>query len=196
MAQAANITAIILAAGQSSRMGDANKLLTEIEGKTLLRHAVDAALASDATSVVVVTGHEADLIRASLEGLPLSVVHNGAYAEGMSTSLKCGIGAIADNVDGAVICLSDMPGVNTSHLNDLIRAFEPDAGQAICVPVYKGRRGNPVLWSRSFFPEMMELTGDQGARKLLQKHADVVCEVEMSSDAILRDVDTPEDING
>lgn len=192
MARPANIAAIVLAAGQSSRMGEVNKLLAHVQGKAMVRHAVDAALESDAASVVIVTGHDADKVCDSLEELPVSIVHNEAYAQGMSTSLKRGLQALTGGVDGAVICLADMPGVNAGHLNSLIQAFDPDAGRSVCVPVYKGRRGNPVLWSQSFFPEMMELTGDKGARELLQEHQHVVHEVEMPSDDVLRDIDTPE----
>ena len=192
MAEPKNIAVIVLAAGQSSRMGDTNKLLAEIQGKTMLRHAVDAVLGSRAVRCVVVTGFEADRISESLNGVAVSVVHNEDFADGMSTSLKCGLSALTDDIDGAIICLADMPGVNATHLDSLISAFDPHADRAVCVASYNGKRGNPVLWSQAFFGQMMELTGDVGARALMQKHRSVVHEVEMASDAVIRDVDTPD----
>ncbi|MBT7507226.1 MAG: nucleotidyltransferase family protein [Rhodospirillales bacterium] len=187
-----HIAVIVLAAGQSSRMGDTNKLLAEVQGKTMLRHAVDAALGSRAVGVVVVTGFEADRINKSLNGLAVEVVHNEDFADGMRTSLKWGLAALSDDIGGAIICLADMPGVKAADLDNLISAFDPHADRAVCVASYDGKRGNPVLWSQAFFSEIMELTGDVGARALLQKHAPVVHEVEMASDAVIQDVDTPD----
>ncbi|MBL6932145.1 MAG: molybdopterin-binding/glycosyltransferase family 2 protein [Rhodospirillales bacterium] len=186
------IAAIILAAGQSTRMGEVNKLLEEVQGKVMMRHAVDAAMDSNVSSIIVVTGFEADKTQEIVKGLPVTTVYNELFAQGMSTSLKCGISALANDVDGAVVCLADMPDVTASHLNRLIELFDPDMDRAVCVSSYGGRRGNPVLWSRLFFPRMEELSGDEGARKLLREHGSVVHEVEMSSDAVLRDIDSPE----
>jgi len=186
------IGAIILAAGRSSRMGTVNKLLEPVAGKEMMRHAIDAAIGSSASSVIVVTGFDADKIEESLEGLPVRLVHNRRYSQGMSTSLRCGIEALPDDVDGVVICLADMPDVNSGHIDKLIENFDPDMERAICVSCFNGRRGNPVLWSRFFFAEMKKLTGDQGARKLLCDYRNVIFEVVMPSDAVLRDIDTPE----
>ncbi|MBT3558367.1 MAG: NTP transferase domain-containing protein [Rhodospirillales bacterium] len=188
----ANITAIILAAGQSSRMGDLNKLLIDVDGKAMVRLAAEAAIGSKANTIVVVTGHEPQQIEQALEGLDVTFVHNPDFAEGMSTSLKCGLAQLPEQVDGALICLADMPGIEVGHLDRLIDAFDPELERAICVSNYDGRRGNPVLWGRFCFSEMMALTGDMGARKLLRRFGDMVCEVEMPDEAVLLDVDTPE----
>lgn len=192
MTGADKIAAIVLAAGRSSRMGEDNKLVAQIRGKALVRHAVDAVLESAAGSVVVVTGFEAEKIAENLKGLPVSMVHNDDFAQGISSSLKSGLAALADDMDGVIVCLADMPDINADHLNRLIRAFDPDQGRSVCVASYAGQRGNPVLWSRRFFPEMMELSGDEGARKLLHAHERYVHLVDVESDAVLRDVDTPE----
>jgi molybdenum cofactor cytidylyltransferase len=190
------VAAILLAAGRSSRMGAANKLLTEIDGIAMVARACEAALASQADPVVVVTGHDSQRVRTAIEnaaeGRPVTIVHNPDYAAGISTSLRHGLAALGPEADGALICLADMPRVTAAVLNRLIAAFDPAEGRAICVPVWNGKRGNPVLWSRRFFPEMSALAGDVGARHLIGEHGDLVREVAMTDDAVLLDVDTPE----
>jgi molybdenum cofactor cytidylyltransferase len=192
--QAPRIAAIVLAAGRSSRMGAANKLLTEIDGVPMVRRAVDAALASRAKPVVVVTGSEQGKVQAALRGCRVIFAQNPHFAEGMSTSLRVGLSALPDKVDGALICLGDMPLVRSVVLDRLIDAFNPLEGRAICVPTWNGKRGNPVLWARRYFSEMGELAGDVGAKHLIGEHASDVCEVAMPDDGILTDVDTPEEL--
>ena len=187
------IAALILAAGQSRRMGGTNKLLELIDGVPLIRRMVEAALASDADPAVVVTGHQADEISQALEGLSVTAVHNPDYADGLSASLRCGLAALPENVAGAVVCLGDMPAISAHHINALIEGFAPQAGRAIGVPVHKGKRGNPVLWARRFFPAMTEVLGDVGARHLIGDHGELVYEVEFGDTAILTDLDTPEE---
>ena len=189
---AARIAAIVLAAGRSSRMGAANKLLADIDGVPMVRRAVDAALASMARPVIVVTGNEQGKVHAALRGCKVTFAHNPAFAEGMSTSLKAGLAAVPDTAAGALICLGDMPLVTPAVLDRLIAAFNPNEGRAICVPTWNGKRGNPVLWARRFFPEMADLAGDVGAKHLIGEHAELIAEVAMPDDAILTDIDTPE----
>ncbi|MBT5048393.1 MAG: NTP transferase domain-containing protein [Rhodospirillaceae bacterium] len=187
-----NIGAIILAAGQSRRMGNINKLLAEIDGKPMLSYVVEAALASDASPVIVVTGHEPERIEAALKGHPVTFIHNPDYAEGLSTSLRHGLSMLDPVIDGAVVCLGDMPGISPSHIDQLIDAFDPDDGHAICVPTFKGKRGNPVLWHRRFFSAMSEVSGDVGARHLIGDNEELLLEIPMDDNAILADLDTPE----
>jgi molybdenum cofactor cytidylyltransferase len=186
------IAAIVLAAGRSSRMGAANKLLTEVDGTPMVRRAVYAAATSQARPVVVVTGNEQGKVQAVLRGCKATFVHNSRFAEGMSTSLQVGLAALPANIDGALICLGDMPLVTAAALDRLIAAFDPLEGRAICVPTWNGKRGNPVLWDRRFFAAMADLAGDVGAKHLIGEHADLVAEVAMSDDAVLTDIDTPE----
>ncbi|MGH6933002.1 MAG: NTP transferase domain-containing protein [Dongiaceae bacterium] len=186
------IAALVMAAGRSSRMGAANKLLAEVDGTPMVRHAVEAALASSARPVVVVTGHDQGKVQAALRGCKVTFIHNPDFAAGMSTSLKRGFAALPADIDGAVVCLADMPRVSAGVLDRLIAAFNPLEGRAIGVPVWRGKRGNPVLWARRFFAEMGELEGDVGAKHLIGEHADQVAEVPMSDDAVLTDIDTPE----
>ncbi|MDE2465203.1 MAG: molybdopterin-binding/glycosyltransferase family 2 protein [Alphaproteobacteria bacterium] len=190
-AQAPYVSAVVLAAGQSTRMGR-NKLLEPVNGKPLIRYAVEAALASQADETIVVTGHDADALKAALSGLEVRIVHNPEYAKGLSTSVRCGLAAIGDKADGALMLLGDMPAVDAELINRLIAAFAPQEGRAICLASRKGARGNPVLWARRFFDAMAELEGDIGARNLLAAYPELIAEVEAMSDAPLRDIDTPE----
>ena len=190
--RAPRVAALVLAAGKSSRMGGPNKLLEEVDGKALVAHAVDTALAADVASVVVVTGHQRERVEAALAGKPVTLVHNPDFAEGLSTSLKAGLRLVAGDVDGALVCLGDMPRLTPAHLDQLLAAFNPAEGRSICVPTYKNKRGNPVLWGRRFFADMQGVAGDVGARHLIGEHADQVVEVEMGDAAVLLDVDTPE----
>ena len=191
MPRAPRIAAVVLAAGRSSRMAPANKLLTEVDGVPMVVRAVEAALASQAAPVIVVVGNDAARVRRALAGRDVTIVENPAYAEGLSTSLRAGIAALPAGIDGAVVLLGDMPRVAATHLDRLIAAFSPVEGRAICVPTFRAKRGNPVLWASSFFPEFAALAGDSGARALLGRHAEQIVEVEMPDDGILIDVDTP-----
>ena len=186
------VAAIVLAAGRSSRMAPRNKLLESIGGEPIIRRVAANALASGARPVFVVIGHEAAGIAAALAGLDVTTIANPAYAEGLSTSLRAGVKALPAEIDGALVCLGDMPEVEGSVLGALMVAFT--GASAICVPVHHGRRGNPILWSRSYFAEMMGLAGDTGARKLLAQHHECVIEVEVGSNGIFADVDTPSDL--
>jgi molybdenum cofactor cytidylyltransferase len=187
-----NIAAIILAAGRSTRMGGPNKLLAELDGKKLVRIATEQALASKASDVVVVTGHQAELVEKALEGLKVRFVRNPDFAGGLASSVKAGVAAVPEDADGAVICLGDMPLMSAHLIDRLIEAFAPDRGNLIAVPVADGRRGNPVLWSRRFFKELMTLDGDIGARHLIAKHAEAVAEVPVEGQSAFLDIDTPQ----
>ena len=187
-----NVTAIVLAAGRSTRMGGPNKLLAEIDGKKLVRIVAEQALASKATDVIVVTGHQADLVEQALAGLNVKFVRNPDFAGGLASSVKAGIAAVPDNADGAVVCLGDMPLISAKLIDRLIETFAPDRGHLIAVPVSDGRRGNPVLWSRRFFRELMTLDGDVGARHLIAKHAEAVAEVPVDGQSAFLDIDTPQ----
>jgi len=190
--QMPHVAAILLAAGQSRRMGAANKLTEEIDGRPMVRIVADAILESAAGPLVVVTGHEPDKVRAALEGIDAEFVHNPDYAEGLSTSLRTGLAALPDDADGVVVCLGDMPGIGAAIIDRLVETFDPAEGRAAVVPTVRGKRGNPVLWGRRFFEALAAVRGDVGARHLIGENADLVAEVEIEGDAILADVDTPE----
>jgi len=181
----------VLAAGRGTRMGGPNKLLLPLDGRPIVDHVVAAAEASQADRVLVVTGHEPDRVRAALAGRAAAFVHNPDHAEGLSTSLRTGLAAVGEEADAVVVLLADMPRVTAGLIDRLIAAYAPVEGRAICVPTAGGRRGNPILWDRAFLTVMSRIEGDTGARALLERHADVVCEVPTGDDAALTDVDTP-----
>ncbi len=185
------IAAVVLAAGQSRRMGSANKLLAEIDGQPMVQRTVDAVLNSRAEPVVVVTGHEANRVRTTLAGRDVTFADSPDYERGLSASLNAGLNAVPEECDGALIVLGDMPLVSAPELDKLIAAFNLQEGRAICVPTWKGKRGNPVLWARRFFVGMTTVTGDVGARHLIGENAEVVAEVPMESANTLVDVDSP-----
>ena len=189
------IAAVVLAAGRSTRMGAINKLIAEIGGKPLVRIAAEQALASRAAPVIVVTGHERAQVEAALDGLPVRFVHNPDYAEGLGTSLKAGIAAVPKEADAAIVCLGDMPQVDSSLIDKLLAAFDPERGALVVVPSIDGRRGNPVVWARRFFNDLMTITGDVGARHLIASYAEAVVEVPVKGEAALTDVDTPESLS-
>jgi molybdenum cofactor cytidylyltransferase len=189
-----NVTAIILAGGTSRRMGAVNKLLMDWRGKPVICHVAQTALASKAGQSIVVTGHDADAIAGALEGVNVRIVHNSRFEEGLSTSLAAGITALGKEASGAAILLADMPMFDVGTLNTLIDAFETTQERMICVPVCEGRRGNPVLWPRHYFSDILQLSGDLGARNLLTTFKDQVKEVSCPDDGVLKDFDTPDDI--
>ena len=196
VARAPRIAAVVLAAGQSRRMGPQNKMLATVDGEPMIARVVDNVLASQARPVVVVTGYESARVREALAGRPVELVDNPRFAEGLSFSLRCGLRALPPDIEGALICLGDMPRVTPDQLDRLIAAFNPVEGRAICVPTVQGKRGNPVLFARRFFEAMETVSGDVGARHLIGEAPDLVCEVEMADRGVLLDIDTPAALSG
>ncbi len=190
MARAYNVAAVILAAGQSSRMG-CNKLVLEIDGKPMLRHVADAAVGSLARPVVAVLGGGSAGAFPALEGLDVVVVRNMDFCSGMSSSIRAGIAALPETSDAALILLGDMPAISSFLIDRMTTAFDPAKGRDICVATHKGQHGHPVLFARHYFPELLTLEGDVGARRIVEKHAAFVCAVEAGDDGPLVDIDTP-----
>ncbi|AKI00338.1 putative MobA-like protein [Hoeflea sp. IMCC20628] len=188
-----SVGVVLLAAGKASRMGEAagHKLLAEFDGEPLIRRMARTALASNASATVVVTGHRGSEIAASLSGLALDLVGNPDFASGMASSLKLGLGALAGDLSGALVLLGDMPALRPEHLDRLVSAFVESDGTAIVRACDGERRGNPVILPRSAFNDAMQLSGDVGARPLIESGAWPVIDVEIGPAARL-DVDTPE----
>ena len=185
------VQALVLAAGRSSRMGGANKLLARFGNDPLVRMTVSKALASKASGVTVVTGYQSARICEALRDMPVSFAHNENHADGLSGSLNTGIAACPEEVDGALVMLGDMPALATADLDRLIDAFVAARGQAIIRATHGGRRGNPVLLPRAMFAELALLRGDIGARHIVESSRGDVIDVEIGSGAVV-DVDTPE----
>ena len=185
------VAALVLAAGRSRRMAPLNKLLvTDKQGRPMVARVVDNVLASHARPVIVVTGYEHERVAEALGQRPVISLQTEDYADGLSGSLKAGLAALPPEAEGFIVCLGDMPLVTGAMLDRLMAAFDPEEGRSIVMPTFRGKQGNPMLWSREFLAEMLEITGDVGARHLAGKYAEKVVEVEMSDDAVLRDFDT------
>jgi molybdenum cofactor cytidylyltransferase len=188
------VAAVVLAAGQSSRMAPRHKLLVQdAAGRAMIARVVDGVLASRARPVLIVTGHRADEVKAALAGRPVTFVTAPDYADGLSASLRAGLAAVPDSTAAALVVLGDMPLVTAATINRLIDGYDPDEGRTIVAPSHAGELGNPVLWDRRHFPAMMALTGDRGARSLLQLHAEAVAEI-VVDDTVLRDFDTADSL--
>jgi molybdenum cofactor cytidylyltransferase len=186
------IAAVVLAAGESRRMGGANKLTMHVDGTPMVARVVDAVRQSRAERVIVVTGHEPERIEEALSGRNVEVVHNPDYAEGIGTSVRAGIAALGDDVQGALVALGDMPWVSAEVIDRLVDAFTSDGELSIVIPMFGGKRGNPVLWGSQHFPELLALTGDVGGKALFHRHAAAICYVDVESASVNIDVDTPE----
>ncbi|GJE59564.1 nucleotidyltransferase family protein [Methylobacterium trifolii] len=187
---------VLLAAGRGTRFGPEPKLLVDLDGKPLVRHAAEAALGSRSRPVVAILGAHADRVRAALAGLDLECVENPDHAAGLSTSLRAGLAALPPSCTAAIVVLGDMPRVTAAHIDRLADAYrDAQPRPAAVVPVRKGMRGNPVLLDlHRLGPRLAALTGDSGAGPLLKGRSDVL---EIPGDAATAlDVDTPEALAG
>ena len=188
-----SIATIVLAAGRSSRMAPDHKLLaTDHAGRTIIARTVDNLLSAPARPLIVVTGHRGPEIAAALAGRPIRFVETPDWQQGLSASLRAGLSALPPETQAAIIALGDMPHITARILARLIEAYAPGQGRLIIAPTHNGTLGNPILWDRRFFPEMQTLTGDKGARSLLDRHPGSVTTVPMETDSVLQDIDTPE----
>lgn len=190
------VAAIILAAGQSSRfrVGPENsKVLVSLNDRPLVRHVAEAALASRARPVFIVTGEAHQKIEAVLTGLNIRFLRNPNPAIGLSQSLKIGIKALADDVEGAIILLADMPYVTAEIIDELLGAFDTaPAGTKAVIPVHAGGRGNPVLLGKDIFGFVRDIEGDRGACSVLEAQDQGIFELPIDDPAIEIDIDTPE----
>lgn len=183
------VAAIVLAAGASLRFGQPKQLLPWGK-KTLLQHVVDAVLASSIGHVIVVLGYQAGEIEASLGDRPVKVVVNDAWEEGLASSVRAGLRTIGPDVEAGLFILGDQPGITSQFIDELIRRHRQSC-KPIVAPFYRGRRGNPVLFARSLFPELMALRGDQGGRAVVGRHQAEVERIEVDSESFFIDIDTP-----
>ena len=190
----ARITAIVPAAGLSSRMGQ-NKLLMPFAGKSLIERAVDTLMTSGVDEIVVVLGHEANLLRSRLEGKRVHFVDNPDYRAGLSTSVRAGMEAAPKGADAMMIYLADQPLLEADEVRRLILAFAEArrAGKSIVVPFFCNKRGNPVILDASYREMVLDVVGDAGCRRIIKRHPEQVFAVQMETDHVVRDVDTPED---
>ncbi|MBI5923593.1 MAG: molybdenum cofactor cytidylyltransferase [Betaproteobacteria bacterium] len=186
-----NVTGIVLAAGEGLRMGVTKQLLP-FRGTTILECVVNSALASSLQQVIVVLGHQAEEIAPTLKNRNLSLVVNPGYRLGQSTSLKAGLRTLAADAEAVLFLLGDQPLVTPAIINLILGAYR-DSGSPIVMPVFAGRRGNPVLFSKETFSRMESLSDDCGARSLFGEYAARLLTVSVADPAIHFDIDTQED---
>ena len=193
----AEVAALILAAGRASRFREGSGLATKMvalwQGEPLVRHVARAALASRARPVLVVTGHARAEVEQALAGLPVQFVHNAGFASGLAGSLQSGLAALGPAAGGVLVLLGDMPQVTAATCDRLMAAFAAAPAQTVAVlPAFTGAIGNPVLLARGLFGEVADLSGDQGARRILPGGRAGVLLVPVDDPGILADVDTPQ----
>lgn len=191
MEEAHQVAAIILAAGASTRMGQPKQLLP-ISGQPMVRLVTEAVCAANLEQVVVVLGAQASAVAQALEGLPVEIVINHAWQEGMSSSVRAGIGALCPEIDAALLVLADQPDLGTDVLRALVERYQL-SGALVVAPTYAGRRGNPVLFDKALFAELEAVEGDRGGRSVIARHAADLVGVEVDDPAVVSDIDTPED---
>jgi molybdenum cofactor cytidylyltransferase len=194
------VGAVVLAAGQSSRFragggADPTKLVAKLDGKPIVRRAVEAALLAKARPIIVVTGYARNSVEAALAEVDVELAFNPKFASGLASSLSVGLSAMSLDVTGAVVLLGDMPWIEHRLIDALIDAFLARKDALAAVPLHEGRRGNPVLLGRGLFEAAMRLTGDEGARRLIGALSDnELVEVQASDTSAIFDIDTPDDL--
>jgi molybdenum cofactor cytidylyltransferase len=190
-----DVAAIVLAAGRGARFGDEPKLLARINGKTLVRHVAEAAVGSSVNPVIVVTGHRSEEVEADLRALPVEVVRNVLFAQGLSTSLKVGFSSVPATTRAVIVLLGDMPFVKAELIDALVDEWLKRGGPSALVPTFGGKRGNPVVLSRALQVDIDGLSGDVGAGPLLRGRLDVL-EWPTEDPAVAQDIDTRDELAG
>lgn len=185
------VSAIVMAAGESKRMG-VPKQLMPIDGTTMLGKVLDVLSRSRAEEIIVVAGHRAGEVAKSISGRPVKVAFNRHYEKGMSTSIRAGLSQTSHKARGFMIVLGDQPFVDVEIIDSLIQAFACHSN-GIVVPVYEGKRGHPVIFSAKYKRELTSLKGDVGARSIIADHKEEVFEVFVNSRTIIDDIDTIDD---
>jgi molybdenum cofactor cytidylyltransferase len=184
-------SAILLAAGESRRMGEVNKLTLPVAGQPLLRRTARTLLRAGLQEIVVVLGHQRDIAESLLQGLPLHVVYNADYRAGQMTSVHCGMAAMQQACDAVLVCLADLPLLEVADLRRLADAFV-DCPTSVLVPTHRGVRGNPIVLDYAHREQILAGDRNLGCRRLVEKHPELVTALEMDTDHLVFDLDTPE----
>lgn len=187
------VSAIILAAGESRRMGKPKQLLP-LGKATILECTIDNFLNSELNEIVVVVGYRAEQVSSSIAGKPVSIVVNTAYRDGMSTSIIAGLSLISNNAQGIMLALADQPFIDSQTINCLVESFGAH-DKGIVLPTYQGKRGHPVILSIKYKEELLSLKGDIGGREIIHRYPDDVLEVPVNCEGICVDIDTVDTYN-
>ncbi len=187
------VSAILLAAGESRRMGALNKLTLPVAGVPLLRHTANTLLNSYLNEIVVVVGYEQQTARTLLGDLPLRLFDNARYPEGQMTSVYRGMQALSAPCNGVMVCLSDQPLLTVEDINRLVQVFLHQCPTSVLVPTWQGRRGNPVILAREHRDAILCDARNLGCKRLIENNPDLVTPLEMDNDHVVFDLDTPAD---
>ena len=187
------ISAILLAAGQSKRMAGENKLTKKIQGIPLIKRSVQNILASSINELIVVLGHQKEIIEKLIDkNEKIKFVFNKDFESGMASSIKTGLNNLSEKTEAFFICLSDMPMVSHVIYNQLIKSKD---NKEIIAPTYKGQQGNPVLFDKSMKEKIMVITGDVGAKKILELNKDKILNLEINDQSITKGFNTKGDFS-
>jgi molybdenum cofactor cytidylyltransferase len=185
------ISAILLAAGESKRMGKPKQLMPW--GKsTILAQAIDNLASSGVDEIIVLLGYRAEEIKKTIVTKPVKIAINPDYRQGMSTAIIAGLKLVSRQSQAVMLALGDQPLVNSQTVKQLIAEFS-NHDKGIVIPTYQGKRGHPVIFATKYKPELLELKGDIGAREIIKNHPDDTLEVAVDSESIISDIDTRED---
>jgi len=184
---------VLLAAGESRRMGDINKLSLVVDDKPLLRRAAETLLNSRLSTIVVVLGHDSNQGVRLLADLPVQIVLNDAYREGQMTSVCAGLKALRGSFDGVMICLADQPLLTAADVDRLISAFASAPDCSVLVPVRHGQRGNPIILNYEHRAAILADDRNLGCRRFIERHPELVTTLAVESDHYVVDLDTPDD---
>ena len=185
------ISAILLAAGQSKRMNGENKLTKEIQGAPLIKHSVKSILASSIDELIVVLGHQKETIEKLIDkDEKIKFVFNKDFESGIASSIKTGLNNLSEKTEAFFICLGDMPMVNLNIYNQLIKSINK---KEIIVPTHKGQQGNPVLFAKSMKEKIINISGDVGAKKILELNKSKILNVKITNQSIRKDFNTKDD---
>ena len=187
------ISAILLAAGQSKRMNGENKLVKEIQGIPLIKLSVKNILASSINELIIVLGHQKEIIEKLIDkNEKIKFVFNKDFESGMASSIKIGLDNLSEKTEAFFICLGDMPMVNHNIYNQLIKSKN---NKEIIVPNYKGQQGNPVLFNKSMKEKIINISGDVGAKKILELNKDKILNLEINDQGVTKGFDTQDNFN-
>jgi molybdenum cofactor cytidylyltransferase len=189
------VAGVVLASGMSTRFGGRNKLLAPVDGEPVIRRTIKAYLEAGLDPVLVVVGYEGQLVAEALTGLRVVAIYNPDFAEGQSRALRRGVQSLPAGVNAAVIGVGDQPFLTPQVIGRVVARYV-ESGAPVVAPRYAGRRGNPVLFDRALFPELLEVTGDVGGRPVLQHHRDDIAWVDVDEQRVGLDIDTDDEYRG